>query len=142
MLRFDRFMCRRYQGHPSYSRVDMFYKREGGGEKVIYTQSFKRDFSTVPANVLVTSANPNITKNIAEELGCLVEDTWLTVPKHISGVMRIDMVLLMNCYCDMRSRECIWELQYYTPNAMPASVFRQDLQLQEIWGEATPEEPG
>lgn len=134
-LRFDRFMCRRYEGHPTTGVVDMFWKRGVGGDKYIYTQSFKRDFTLFPANMVVVSANPTITKGIVAGAECISEDCWLTVPKHIAGVMRIDMVILLNTYCDMKTRDQIWDLQYYTPPVVPVVEFRKDLQLFEAGGE-------
>lgn len=134
-MQFDRFLLRKYKGHPTFSYVDMFYKVPPKAanppplqQKQIFTQSFTRDYSIVSSNVLVTSNNPLITKEICKMYRCRPEMQWITVPKHLSEVMMLDMVVLMNTYCDCKTRQQYWDVYYYVPTAIPLSTFRHTLQ--------------
>lgn len=127
-IRFDRFYCRRFEGHPTYAHVDMFYK-SSHDQKHVLTQSFKRDFHQVPKNVVLISNNPTISAAIAHHYGCTTEVQWLTVPKHVAEVLRMDMAILMNTYCDLKSREQCWDIHYHTPVGLPTSFFAMDLRL-------------
>lgn len=126
-LRFDRFMCRRYTGHPLHSKVDVFYK-DFEGNKVILTKSFKKDFGNVSSNVLLSSNNHLISYAISKAFNCKSENTWITIPKHLGNVLHMDFVVLMNTYCDVRSRDQIWDLCYYTSSVIPEAIFRLSLQ--------------
>lgn len=134
-MQFDRFLIRRYSGHPTSSYVDMFYKashkKRDGFRKTIFTQSFAKDFGLVSSNVLVTSSNHLITKAICNKFKCKRETQWITVPKHLSEVMMIDMVVLMNTYCDLRSKKQVWDIYYSVPSATPLGTFKQILQLDD-----------
>lgn len=136
-MNFDRFLVRRFNGHPTYSCVDMFYRvtpptTTTPQQKHVFTKSFARDFTAVSSNMLITSANPLITKEICKQYKCKHEVEWITVPKHLSEVLMMDMVVLMNTYCDVSSKQQIWDLYYYVPSAIPLDSFRQILQLGDI----------
>lgn len=129
-MNFDRFTCRPYKNHPSYSIVDMFYKVKDGN-KFIFTQQFKRDYSIVPKNIIITTNNDLISKEICKEYNCIKDPQWITVPKHLSEVMRMDMVLLMNTYCNIINKEQYWDLYYYSPRGYSYVDFRTDIQYTE-----------
>ena len=124
-MNFDRFMLRKYIGHPSDSYVNMFYKVSHKGnpqtsqtsqtlQKQVFAQSFKRDFSAVSNNMLITSNNELISKAICSHF---------------------DMVVLMNTYCDLQSKLQYWDVYYCVPTAIPISTFRHVLQCSEHGGE-------
>lgn len=129
-MQFDRFLLRRYSGHPVMSYVDMFYRvpKNGSYQKQVLSQAFTRDFSIVSKNVIVTSNNPLITKELCKTYMCKREKQWITVPKHLSEVMMMDMVVLMNTYCDCKTKLQYWDIFYFVPAATPTSVFRQAIQ--------------
>ena len=138
-MNFDRYLVRKLDGHPVYSYVDMFYKksksntiqlnRQKQNKKQLFTHSFKKDFNMISKNLLITSNNPLISKAISKEYDCDTETQWITVPKHISEILMVDMVVLMNTYCDLISREQYWDLYYICPPSIPLSTFRQFVQL-------------
>lgn len=109
-LKFDRYFTRKMQGHPIYSPVTLFYKM--APSKQLFTQYFNNDFNTVHKNVILASANPTITHSISQYYDCIPEEQWITIPKHLSEVLRMDLVVLMNTYCDIRTEEQHWEVAY------------------------------
>lgn len=114
MMNFDKFTYRPYRGHPLYSYVSIFYKVKDGN-KLILTKHFANDFNIIPKNVIIASSNDLIIKEICYNFACINDSQWITVSKHISDVLRMDMVLLMNTYCNIINKKQYWDLYYYTP---------------------------
>lgn len=130
-INLDRYALRRFNGHPSHSYVDVFYKDvtiNNTKEKRIFTRSFTRDFSIVSKNVIITTNNPLISKEIINKHGCYKERQWITVPKHLSEVLMMDMVVLMNTYCNLQNKHQYWDVYYFVPPPTPSSVFRAHMQ--------------
>jgi hypothetical protein len=55
-------------------------------------------------NVIIASNNPLITKEIEDTFNCTAETQWLTVAKHISETISMDLVVLMNTYCNTKNK--------------------------------------
>jgi hypothetical protein len=43
----------------------------------------------------------------------------------------MDMVLLLNTYCNLKNKQQYWEIYYYTHGPMDTTTFRQMLQAEE-----------
>ena len=129
-MNFDRFHCRKFKGHPKFSYVDIYYHKTPvkAPPKHLFTTNFKRDFTMLGKNVIIASNNPLITKEIEDTFNCTAETQWLTVAKHISETISMDLVVLMNTYCNTKNKNQYFEVYYYTPQPMPVSIFRSDLQ--------------
>ncbi len=118
-MNFDKFNYKRYTGHPTYSYVDVFYAPST--PKHILSVNFHKNHTK---NTIITSNNPLITREIKKNFKCKQETQWITVAKHISDTVSMDMVVLLTTYCDISSRSQCFDVYYYTPPGMPISTFR------------------
>ena len=125
-IKFDKYFCHKYNHHPKYSYIDMFVKNHEN-KKCIFTSNFP----STNKNIIITSNNNNITKSILDEFGCEKEVQWITVAKHISECINMDLVVLLNTYCDVKKKQQIFDVYYYTPSSVPVNVFRSSLQMLE-----------
>lgn len=131
-IHFDRFNCRKYTVHPKYSNVDLYYLKAKSPDKHIFTARFERDFTPMGKNVIIASNNPLITKAIVDTYECNSEVQWMTVAKHISDTLYMDLVILTNTYCDTKNKHQYFDVYYYTPSSIPLNTFRSDIQLTEV----------
>ena len=130
-LNFDRFHCRKLKLHPKYAHVDLYYLKNKNPEKHILSVRFERDFTPTGKNVIIASNNPLITKEILSMYEASYEVQWMTVAKHISDTLSMDLVILTNTYCDTRNKHQYFDVHYYTPSPKPLNTFRSDIQLTE-----------
>jgi hypothetical protein len=122
-MNFDRFNYQRYTGHPTYSYVDVFYapKSQYAIPKRMLSVNFHKNHTK---NIIITSNNPMISREIKQKFKCRQETQWITVAKHISDTMGMDMVVILNTYCDIKSKSQCFDVYYYTPLCIPLDTFR------------------
>lgn len=118
-LKFDRYFTRKLIG---CTNVHVFYKHMP--EKRLLTEHFKNDFNVVHKNVILASCNETVSKAICETYDVQDEEQWLTVPRHLSDVLHMDLVVLMNTYSDVRTQEQCWEVAYFptSPSTCCAAI--------------------
>ena len=75
-------------------------------------------------NVILACNNSTISPHVAEHFNCNRETQWMTVAKHKSEVLQMDMVVLLNSFCSINTQEQVWELYYFCPPAMSVSYAR------------------
>lgn len=128
-IKFDKYFCHKYNHHPKYSYINMFVINQNN-KKCLLTSNFQSGHK----NIIITSNNINITKSIVDEFGCDKEVQWITVAKHISESINMDLVVLLNTYCDINKKQQIFDLYYYTPSSVSVNEFRSSLQMFESEG--------
>lgn len=123
-MQFDKFNYKSYSGHPTHSYVDLFY-----APKVKSKQLLSVNFHVNHTkNTIISSNNPMISREIRSKFNCRQERQWITVAKHISDTIGMDMVVLLNTYCDVSTKNQCFDVYYYTPQGMPLPTFRTSLQ--------------
>jgi len=56
----------------------------------------------------------------------------MSVAKHKSELLQMDMVVLQNSFCSVRTKEQIWELHYFCPPAISVTNARSSLLYDEM----------
>ena len=123
-MQFDKFIYKSYSGHPTYSYIDLFYSRNVIPKQLLSVNFHKNHTK----NIIITSNNPMISREIKKNFKCRRETQWITVGKHISDIMSMDMVVLLNTYCDLRTKDECFDVYYYTPPVMPLNTFRSSIE--------------
>jgi hypothetical protein len=123
-MQFDKFNYKGYKAHPSHSYVDLFYASRVKTKNILSVNFHVNQTK----NTIITSNNPMISKEIRNKFNCRQERQWITVAKHISDTIGMDMVVLLNTYCDVNTKNQCFDVYYYTPLGMPLSTFRTTLQ--------------
>jgi len=88
-------------------------------------------FKSQPQNMIIACDNPTISPHIATHFECELESHWLTVAKHQSEILRMDLVVLMNTYCSVKSQEQVWDLYYFCPPSTSPSTVRSSMLYEE-----------
>lgn len=117
-------------GHPVHMPVHMFVR----------TQKKLKHYLTMPYhqsksdkyNVLVTSSNSCISHHIMKKTRTKLESSPITVAKHLGEVMQLDVVVLINTYCDIKTKQQAWDLYYYKPTCPTVAFTRLNLQSDYI----------
>ena len=112
-------------GHPAYKTIIMFYNATYKNTK------YEKHYLTIPYsntnNVLITCDNTTITEAISLVYRTNLEFQPLTVAKHLSEVLQMDMVVLLNTYCELATKEQAWDLHYYKCPGIPTQIARSML---------------
>lgn len=129
-IRFDHFHSRKFEGHPQYSYVEIFTRHTPNNTKQVFTRpsSITTD-KTNTKNVIICTNNPVISKVIAPHFQCDTERHWFSVPKHMCELLQMDLILLMNTYCDIASKDQHWDVHYFIQQPIPEILFRSRLLL-------------
>lgn len=131
-LNFDRFNCKKLNLHPKYAHVDLYYLKNKNKEKHILSVRFEKDFTPTGKNIIIASSNSLITKEVLKTYDTFSEVQWMTVAKHISDTLSMDLVILTNTYCDTRNKHQYFDVHYYTSTPKALNTFRSDIQLTEL----------
>ena len=98
-------------GHPTFKTINMFYKLD------IKKDDYHKRYLSLPYsnthNVLVTSDNKTITSALCHIYNVHTEFQPITVAKHLGEVMQMDVVVLLNTYCELSTKKQAWDLHYY-----------------------------
>jgi hypothetical protein len=109
-------------GHPTFKTINMFYKAS------YINCNYQKHYLTLPyanaQNVLITCDNATITEAISQMYDINLEFQPLTVAKHLGEVMQMDVVVLLNTYCELASKEQAWDLHYYKCPGIPTQIAR------------------
>ncbi len=115
-------------GHPAFKTIHMFYRAS------LKKDEYQKHYLTLPYaqsknayNVLVASDNTTITDALCHLYDINVEFQPLTVAKHLGEVMQMDVVVLLNTYCELKTKEQAWDLHYYKFPGTPTQVARSML---------------
>lgn len=96
-----------------------------------FVQPNKHTFLTaqygMDKNVLITTTNNNIAKMISIDNNCETIEQPLLVPRAIAEEMGIDIVIILNWYCDAKSRKNCQEIYYICAPIRSASIVRTRL---------------
>lgn len=138
-LRFDQFHSRRFDAHPQYSYVDIFTRKVNVNtvqKNKNYKQILTQPFSTTidksnTKNVILCTNNHVISKELADYYACDIESHWLSIPKHMCELLHMDLIILLNTYCDITSKNQHWEVHYFVNQHVPEIVFRSRLLLSD-----------
>lgn len=122
MISLNKVHIRPCPGHTHYMPVFFFSKNNS--------------YLTVPynkqKNVLITTNNENIVKELTTvDLNCHTHAFPVLVPRALSEEMGIDMVIVSNTYCEIDTREVVYELYYVVPAKLPVTIARSRLLEQE-----------
>ena len=115
-------------GHPAFKTINMFYKaslKNGEYQKHYLTLPYSQ--TKTAHNVLVASDNTTITDALCHIYDINVEFQPFTVAKHLGEVMQMDVVVLLNTYCELATMEQAWDLHYYTCPGTPTQIARSML---------------
>lgn len=109
-------------GHRHYMPVYIFLKKD--------------TYLTVPynnqKNVLMTTNNENIVRKLVNaDAECRAHSFPALVPRALSEEMGIDMVVVLNTYCELDTREEVYDLYYIVPTTRPVTIARSRLLEQE-----------
>jgi hypothetical protein len=104
--------------------VNMFKK---GGTYSYFTVPYNNK-----SNVLLTTNNDTIKLFIATQTNSKIENTQLYLSRAISEEMNIDLVVLLNWYCDIDTQENVFDIYYVAPAQKPITIFRSRLLEQEF----------
>jgi hypothetical protein len=119
-MQFDKFNYKGYKAHPSHSYVDLFYASRVKTKNILSVNFHVNQTK----NTIITSNNPMISKEIRNKFNCRQERQWITVAKHISDTIGMDMVVLLNTYCDVNTKNQCFDVYYYTPIATQTPTSR------------------
>jgi hypothetical protein len=122
-MKFDRYYVRKLNHHPLTSSVDMYVNTKHH----VCTHHFNSE-----RNVIFVCNNPTISPHLAHHFDCKVETHWMSVAKHKSEVLQMDMVVLQNSFCSLKTKDQVWELHYFCPPALAVSYVRSSLLYGEI----------
>lgn len=123
-MKFDRYYVRKFPSHPVHSSIDLYFHPQS---KTLLTHNF----ATSLPNKIIACNNATISSHLAEHFECTSESHWTTVAKHKSEILRMDMVVLMNTYCSVASRDQVWDLYYFCPPTVSPTAVRTMLLYEE-----------
>lgn len=116
-------------GHPVFMPVHMFVRTAPGKPKEVMTAPyFHPNLSSEPFNVLLTCNNTTISQYIKDSANVALEEQPLTVAKHMGEVMQIDVVVILNTYCEIPSKQQAWDMVYHKSPSTPPTIGRSSLQ--------------
>lgn len=119
-------------GHPVSMPVHTFFRASKKTGKQYLTVPYSHPaLQLEPYNVLVASCNSTISKALKAGLkGVRIEHQPLTIAKHLGEVLQVDVVVVMNTYCDLASKEQAWDVYYHKSASTPLYYIRMNLQYE------------
>jgi hypothetical protein len=81
-------------------------------------------------NALIAISNPLVAKCILQDLGediYELDEVPLFIPRHISEVMSIPLSTIITTYCDISTKQQIWNIHHYTGQSLSTQLFRQHM---------------
>ena len=106
MLTLKKYCIKPCPGHRMYVPVYFFTKDSG-----YLTCPFRSNY-----NVFVTTNNDLIANEIKTIYNCQSHKHPFLIPRSISEFLSLDLVLIMNTYCDLKTREQEYDLYYVIPS--------------------------
>lgn len=116
-------------GHPVFMPVHMFIKPQAIALQDMDNVIQPKQYMTLPYinetlkqsdNVLVSCANPIISAYISKETNTMLDSQPVTVAKHLGEVLQTDVVVLINMFCDIKTKNHMWDIFYYSaPGTTP-----------------------
>jgi hypothetical protein len=102
--------------------------------KKIPTQYFslpliKSDGESLKEYAMIVVSNETLTKTIMEQLGEDYEydNVPLFIPRNIADIMRMPLVTILNNFCDISTKEEVWQVHFYLPKGFSTQQYRQYL---------------
>lgn len=124
MLKLEKCFIKPCPGHRYYLPVYTFRR----GMKYLTSMYDKN------SRVLVTTNNDLLADYISKETKSDVQVVPLLVPRALSDSLGIDLVVLMNMYCDRINKQNIYDLYYIVPSKQSIPSVRTNLIEQELNG--------
>lgn len=113
MISLDKSYNRIIPGHRMFMPVFIFKKNN--------------TFLTIPyknENVFLSTNNYTISHNIQQFYKCEANEYPILVAKSLSENLNMDLIVALNTYCEINSREQSWDIYYSTSQKQPINIFR------------------
>lgn len=124
MISLNKCYIKQCPGHRYYMPVSIF---RSPGTYSYYTVQYNNK-----SNVLLTTNNDTISSFISEKTNSQKDHVQLYLPRAISEEMNIDLVVLLNWYCELDTKENAFDIYYVSPAQKPITIFRSRLMEQEM----------
>lgn len=124
MISLNKCYIKQCPGHRYYMPVSMFRKND--------THSYLTVQYNSKNNVLLTTNNDTLSWYISDQTKSQIDEVQLYLSRAVSEEMNIDLVVLLNWYCELDSKENVFDIYYVSPPQKPITIFRSRLMELEM----------
>lgn len=116
MISLDKSYNRVIPGHKMFMPVFIFKKNN--------------TFLTIPYqnnNVFLTTNNSTLSQNIQNIYKCEANEYPILVAKSLADNLNMDLIITLNTYCELNTKEQAWDINYYSSQKQPIHIYRSSL---------------